>query len=68
MKDDGGEGHIGGATCETNLGCQAGTIDEGTNAGSLPLSAKTALMLAILDMRVAIVPTNPLVRYKEFMY
>jgi len=30
---------------------------DGTKAGSWPLRANTALIFAILDMRVAIVPT-----------
>jgi hypothetical protein len=55
MKDNSGEGYVGGAARETDL-CQTEMRDY-TNAGSWPCRAKTALIFAILDMSVAIVPT-----------
>jgi hypothetical protein len=59
MQDNDGKCDVRGTTGQTNL-TMSTPIRKGllTNAGSNPLSAKTAETLATLDIKVPIVPTT----------
>ena len=58
MQDDDRKGDVGGTTRQTNLLSTKMKRGILTNAGSNPFSAKTAEILATLDIKVPIVPTT----------